>query len=798
MDMMTNAITLDEIFNTGKLKTIIDNWEELKDIVGNFRDSRTQNKVNSNGTLTILSEMYKNKKKTNEIIYTYSARQTEGRMYSKKPSLQGCPKTIRHTISHEYYWDIDIKNCHPIILLWYCKNNDIACDSLEYYVNNRDECLNELMNAFNQEKEVVKEAFLAIMNGGDTKFDSRNAPDWFCKFFLQIKDLHQAICNLNPEIMKKTKKKHGTKYFNLNGSCVNSILCIYENKILQSMYQECLDLNAEVGALVFDGLMVKRDSHIDLENLLRRLEFRVKNDLGIDITLVEKEMDQIIDLSEYREEVEEVEEEVEEVDEEDIDDFRNSHDGFARIFYRHFAKDNIKTTDEKGNGYVWDSKMLLWVPTKSIHIRNLLSPVIVPILKVITNHLEKKWQTASSIEQLEIKEQLKSLTRTLVEIQSSPFKKNVIESLVSLTNDPKFITKLNNESKFLIPIKNGNLINLKTLEIRKRISTDLFSYELNVDYKQESPLSNAREFINDISCSDEELSDFLERLMGYFLTAETSDRGFYIFWGIGCNGKSTLFKIMKNILLQGYTGISKNVLVNTNSRSSLTPELEVLIYARLAVLSEIRENEVLDESNIKSLTGGDVITCNPKNRDPIQFVPNCKLVMLCNDKPKFNIDDQAMLDRLKFIPFNGRFEKTTENNNKCDFLTENEDCLSEFFTLFAQGANRWYNGNQLIPVSIMKDAMDTFVEEQDIIQQWCEDCCEINKENSLILSTAWESFLNWNILNNGNNVSKIEFGKMMHKRFDKKRTASNRFYIGLKIKEHNPQDNDIPEFTSPV
>jgi len=779
---MTNEILLNEIFNTGKLKIIIDNWDELKDIVGNFRDMKTHNKINSNGTLTLLKDMYYNKKKTNGVLYSYSARQTEGRMYSKTPSLQGCPKTIRHTISTEYYWDVDVKNCHPVILMWYCENNEIPCQSLEHYVNNRDTCLSELMEAFNQDKDTIKEGFLSIMNGGDVKFDCHNAPEWFREFFTQIKDIHQAICDLNPSIMKKTKKKHGAKYFNLNGSCVNSILCIYENKILQSMFQECLDLNVEVGALVFDGLMIRKNNNIDLNNLLKSLENRVRNDLGINISLVEKEMDQIIDLSEYTELCEKEKEEMDEIDEEDEEDFNNCHDGFARIFYRNFAKENVKTVDEKGNGYVWDTEKLLWVPTKSIHIRNLISSIIVPILKKSAHNLSKKFNESSPSEQIFIKEQMKSTALTLASIQSSPFKKNILESLVSLTNDPSFITKLNNESKFLIPIKNGKLINLKTLEIRKRTQSDLFSYEINVDYKQDSPLSNARNFINDISCNDQELSDFLIRLMGYFLTAETSDRGFYIFWGVGCNGKSTLFKIMKNILLQGYTGISKNVLVNTNSRSSLTPELEVLIYARLAVLSEIRENEVLDESNIKSLTGGDVITCNPKNRDPIQFVPNCKLVMLCNDKPKFNIDDQAMLDRLKFIPFNARFEKTIENNNKCDFLTENVDCLSEFFTLFAQGANKWYNGSELIPVSAMKEAMGTYVEEQDVIQQWVEDCCETGSDNTISGSNAWDSFLNWNIINGNPTTTKQKFSTMLSKRFEKKRTKTGILYRGISIK----------------
>ena len=39
--------------------------------------------------------------------------------------------------------DIDMKNCHPVLLRYICNLHGIKCPELEYYVNHRDECLAE-------------------------------------------------------------------------------------------------------------------------------------------------------------------------------------------------------------------------------------------------------------------------------------------------------------------------------------------------------------------------------------------------------------------------------------------------------------------------------------------------------------------------------------------------------------------------------------------------------------------------------------------------------------------------------
>jgi len=49
-----------------------------------------------------------------------------GRVYANKSlSLGSIRKEVRHTLAKEKYVDIDIENCHPIILKQLCDKNDI-------------------------------------------------------------------------------------------------------------------------------------------------------------------------------------------------------------------------------------------------------------------------------------------------------------------------------------------------------------------------------------------------------------------------------------------------------------------------------------------------------------------------------------------------------------------------------------------------------------------------------------------------------------------------------------------------
>ena len=160
--------TLIERINIKKLRCLVKNLDELKDMIGNCKDMKTYKKTDYEGTKTILKSYLGSKDKNGDskVVYDFSKGNKDGRLFSKTHSLQGLPRAVRHTISEDTMIDIDIKNCHPEIFKWYCKNNGIACDNLSYYIENRDNCLSDITNIFQtMTKDDAKTSVLSLDSG---------------------------------------------------------------------------------------------------------------------------------------------------------------------------------------------------------------------------------------------------------------------------------------------------------------------------------------------------------------------------------------------------------------------------------------------------------------------------------------------------------------------------------------------------------------------------------------------------------------------------------------------------------
>jgi len=89
-----------------------------------------------------------------------------GRFTARGPSLQTVPRTVRHTISAAFYYDIDIVNCAPTLLSQYCIKHDIPTPALASYVSQRQERLTDLVKATGLDHEEAKSLVLAVLNGG--------------------------------------------------------------------------------------------------------------------------------------------------------------------------------------------------------------------------------------------------------------------------------------------------------------------------------------------------------------------------------------------------------------------------------------------------------------------------------------------------------------------------------------------------------------------------------------------------------------------------------------------------------
>ena len=103
--------------------------------------------------------------KKNKLKVTYrTARFGYGRVYANK-SLSLCcmRKPVRHALCRDYYSDIDVENCHPVILQHLCQVNGLTCTNLSNYVENRNEILADMMRVNNIDREQAKGLFIRLL-----------------------------------------------------------------------------------------------------------------------------------------------------------------------------------------------------------------------------------------------------------------------------------------------------------------------------------------------------------------------------------------------------------------------------------------------------------------------------------------------------------------------------------------------------------------------------------------------------------------------------------------------------------
>lgn len=190
---------------------------------------------------------------TNSYVkYDYIKGRSDGRLFGNN-SIQNVPCEYRTFITDGLVSDIDVKNCHPIILAQLCEEHDFHCPNLNDYIANRAKHLQAISNYDSINLVQAKKKVLVSVN--DSKKMRTNCP--FLKAFdEELKGLQKKFLDcLDYEYIKDYARNEG----NFNGSFLNHLLCINEEKILASL-RECCELNdIKIHSLFFDGLMVYGD-----------------------------------------------------------------------------------------------------------------------------------------------------------------------------------------------------------------------------------------------------------------------------------------------------------------------------------------------------------------------------------------------------------------------------------------------------------------------------------------------------------------------------------------------------------
>ena len=198
---------------------------------------------------------------------------------------------------------------------------------------------------------------------------------------------------------------------------------------------------------------------------------------------------------------------------------------------------------------------------------------------------------------------------------------------------------------------------MKTLEVSDRTIKHKFDYEYDVNFREltENETIDIKKYFDDLFCGKEAMTQVVLDILKSAMTGKTL-RYIYFLTGEGRNGKSALFNILKSIFKGGMDTISKDaILLKKGNSSNINTEVEKLDKCRIGFASELREEDVLNTTIIKAITGGDGIDLRALQKTNATITPTANLFLLTNELPQFKVE-QAIKDRLIVIPFKNRFD----------------------------------------------------------------------------------------------------------------------------------------------
>ena len=151
-------------------------------------------------------------------------------------------------------------NSHPVILLNLCQKNELVCNILKNYVENR----NLILDSFGDDRKSVKEIFLTILNGG---FKNSYSDDNRINNYLKL--LEKEIIEIQKYFYEKDKR-YFEKGFNYLGKNSSRIILDIENQILQIMINYFVLKRVNIFTLEYDGLKIYSDNkskHFSINDL---------------------------------------------------------------------------------------------------------------------------------------------------------------------------------------------------------------------------------------------------------------------------------------------------------------------------------------------------------------------------------------------------------------------------------------------------------------------------------------------------------------------------------------------------
>lgn len=293
------------------------------------------------------------------------------------------------------------------------------------------------------------------------------------------------------------------------------------------------------------------------------------------------------------------------------------------------------------------------------------------------------------------------------------------------------------------------------------------------------------------ACADHDgMREYLLRWFGYFLTGDVREEAFIFLHGPGGSGKSTLIKVLTEIMGEYAVSISMDAFMEQkNPRHS--QEIAKLAGMRLVYASETEEGRRWNEALVKDLTGRDAITARKMHKGDFTFKPTFKLLMYGNSVPHLKSVGEEIRRRIHLIEYGASLAQEDRDTTLKDRLVKEYPAI---LATLIQGCVDWQDCHGLGKPESVNISVDEYLEGEDSLAGFIAECTEPAPQGQETTGAVYRRYKSWAAAA-GEYVGsqKRLVTALRHRGYEPKKSGGARFITGLKLRA-TPVEDQTPHW----
>ncbi len=315
-----------------------------------------------------------------------------------------------------------------------------------------------------------------------------------------------------------------------------------------------------------------------------------------------------------------------------------------------------------------------WVACDSGYtLRNKLSEEVSQEFASVADHFERKASKDEENKENHMKMH-KQLMDIAVRLQTRRFLDNIMHECCPFFFDPDFESALD-EKTHLIGFENG-VYDLHDMVFREGRPDDMVTLSTKTKFIHLEDIPEVcdeedRNVVNEIETffrqvlANVNVREYFLTMLASFLHGDIKQERFHIFTAGGSNGKSKTIELFERAFGEYCVKLPVALLTQKRAASNTaTSEIARTKGKRFACLQEPGEDEKLNIGLLKELSGGDTILARALYKEPVEFKPQFKLVLVCNHLPNVPAQDFGTWRRIRVIQFMSKFCENPQHENE--------------------------------------------------------------------------------------------------------------------------------------